>query len=145
MAHYLIYTDGAYFPEHERSAIAYVMLGTQPNKEIRRHCQTVKGETSGRAEIKAIISGVWVLPTDADSCTIISDSKYALDACANKCVRIRNNDLLDMYDAIIRERGINVTYCWVKAHNNNFYNELCDTLCNQAIDEYVVSRQQSLT
>lgn len=28
MAHYLIYTDVAYFPEHERSSIAYVMLGT---------------------------------------------------------------------------------------------------------------------
>ena len=137
MAHYLIYTDGAYFPEHERSAIAYVMLETFPNKEIRRHCQTVKGETSGRAEIKAIISGVWVLPYDADSCTIISDSRYALDACAGRCVRFKNNDLLDMYDSIIKARKINVTYCWVRAHNGNFYNELCDTLCLQAINEYI--------
>lgn len=142
MAHYLIYTDGAYFPEHERSAIAYVMLGTFPNKEIRRHCQTVKGESSGRAELKAIISGVWVLPEDADSCTIISDSKYALDACSGRCTRFKNNDLLNMYDSIIGGRNINVTYCWVKSHNGNFYNELCDTLCNKAINDFIINKNK---
>jgi ribonuclease HI len=116
------------------------MLGTKPNKEIHRHCQTVKGESSGRAELKAIISGVWVLPDDADSCTIISDSKYALDACSGRCVRFKNHDLLNIYDSIIKGRNINVTYSWVKSHNGNFYNELCDTLCLQAINEYTSNK-----
>ena len=136
MAHYLIYTDGAYYPEQKISGIAYVMLQTFPNKEVRRYCTTVKGETSGRAELKAIISGVYVLPEDADSCTIISDSRYALDACAGRCTRYQNLDLLRLYDEIIKKREINVTYQWVKSHNGNFYNELCDTLCMQALDEY---------
>ena len=139
--HYLLYTDGAYYPEHERSAIAYVMLQQEPRKEIRRMHQTVKGETSARAELKAIISAVYALPDDADSCTIVSDSKYALSACAHRCVRYRNNDLLDLYDSMIRKRDIEIYYSWVKSHNGNFYNELCDSLCQQAIDEYIASNK----
>ena len=80
--HYLLYTDGAYFPEHERSAIAYVMLQSTPKKEVRRMKQTVKG------------------------------------------------------DKIVAERGIVVSFSWVKSHSGNFYNELCDVLCTQAMDEY---------
>lgn len=134
--HYLLYTDGAYYPEHERSAIAYVMIQAVPKKEVRRLHQTVKGETSGRAELKAIISAVYALPQDADSCTIVSDSKYAIDACAKRCIRYKNTDLLNLYDQIIEAKGLTVTYSWVKAHNGNFYNELCDSLCQQAIKEY---------
>lgn len=134
--HYLLYTDGAYFPEHERSAIAYVILQAVPKKEVRRMHQTVKGETSGRAELKAIISAVYALPDDADSCTIISDSKYAVDACSRRCIRYRNADLLKLFDELVEKKGVSVTYSWVKSHNGNFYNELCDALCAQAMDEY---------
>lgn len=136
--HYLLYTDGAYFPEHERSAIAYVMIQAITKKEVRRLHQTVKGETSSRAELKAIISAIYALPSDADSCTVISDSKYAIDACSRRCIRYRNNDLLQLFDEIVEKRGISVTFSWVKSHNGHFYNELCDSLCSQAIQEYVV-------
>lgn len=135
--HYLLYTDGAYYPEHERSSIAYVMINAKTKQETRRLSQTVMGDTSSRAELKAIISAVYALPYDADSCTVISDSKYALDACSGRCIRFHNADLLTLYDKIVKERGISVTYQWVRAHNNNFYNELADTLCKQAIDEYL--------
>ena len=141
---YLLYTDGAYFPEHERSAIAYVMLQSEPKKEVRRMNQTVKGETSARAEIKAIISAIYALPQDAHSCNVISDSKYAIDALSRRCVCYSNIDLIALYDKIVKERGVGVTFSWVKSHNGNFYNELCDALCAQAMDEYV-SKKQSLT
>ena len=141
--HYLLYTDGAYYPEHERSAIAYVMIQCVSKKEVRRLHQTVRGETSARAELKAIISAVYALPDDADACTIISDSKYALDACAKRCIRYQNNDLLALFDEIVEKRCLTVDFSWVKSHNGNFYNELCDSLCKQAIDEY--AKQQSLT
>ena len=134
--HYLLYTDGAYYPQKDRSAIAYVMIQSQPKTEVRRLSQTVKGETSGRAELKAIISAVYALPDDAVSCTIISDSKYAIDACARRCVRYKNNDLLDLFDRIVEEKRLEVSYSWVRSHNGNFYNELCDSLCLQAINEY---------
>lgn len=141
--HYLLYTDGAFFPEHERSAIAYVMIQSVPKKEVRRMRQTVKGETSGRAELKAIISAIYALPDDAVSCTVISDSKYAIDACAKRCIRYRNTDLLALFDKLVAERGLTVTYSWVKSHNGNFYNELCDSLCGQAIDEYIQQQQSN--
>ena len=140
--HYLLYTDGAYFPEHERSSIAYVMIQALPKREVRRLHQTVKGETSGRAELKAIISAVYALPEDADSCTVISDSKYALDACSKRCIRYKNTDLLNLYDNIIESRDLSVTYSWVKSHNGNFYNELCDSLCQQAINEYINNKNK---
>ena len=142
--HYLLYTDGAYFPELERSAIAYVMIESITKREVRRMRQTVKGETSGRAEIKAIISAIYALPEDAESCTIISDSQYAINACSKRCLRYRNIDLLNLYDDMVEKKHVVVDYSWVKSHNGNFYNELCDALCNQAINEYV-SEKQSLT
>lgn len=134
--HYLLYTDGAFYPEHERSAIAYVMLQSIPKKEVRRMHQTVKGETSARAEIKAIISAVYALPDDAHSCNVVSDSKYAIDALSRRCVCYNNTDLIALFDKIVAERGVVVTFSWVKSHNGNFYNELCDALCAQAMDEY---------
>jgi len=136
MAHYLLYTDGAYYPEHERSAIAYVMIDSSTKKEVRRMQQTVMGDTSGRAELKAIISALYALPDDATACTIVCDSKYAIDACSGRCLRYRNNDLLRLFDELVEKRGVSVSYSWVKSHNGNFYNELCDTLCQQAIHEY---------
>ena len=140
--HYLLYTDGAYYPEHERSAIAYVMIKSTPRVEVRRMSQTVRGTTSGRAELQAIISAVYALPVDAESCTVISDSKYALDACSSRCIRYKNNDLLALFDKIVLERGLSVSYSWVKSHNGNFYNELCDVLCTHAINEYVEQQKQ---
>ena len=142
--HYLLYTDGAYFPEHERSAISYVMLQSTPKKEVRRMKQTVKGDTSARAEIKAIISAIYALPTDAHSCNVVSDSQYAIDALSRRCVCYNNTDLIALFDKIVAERGIVVSFSWVKSHSGNFYNELCDVLCTQAMDEYV-SQKQSLT
>ena len=142
--HYLLYTDGAYYPEHERSAIAYVMIQSTPKKEIRRMQQTVKGETSARAELKAIISAIYALPSDAHSCNVVSDSKYAIDALSRRCVCYSNTDLIALYDKIVNERNVEVSFSWVKAHNGNFYNELCDALCTQVMDEYV-SQKQSLT
>lgn len=141
--HYLLYTDGAYYPDHERSAISYVMINAKTKREERRLSQTVKGETSGRAEIKAIISAVYALPSDADSCTIISDSRYALDACSRKAIRYHNGDLFVLFDKIVEARGLSVTYQWVRAHNGNFYNELCDALCKQAIDEYISNKNKN--
>ena len=105
--------------------------------------QTVDGETSGRAELKAIISAVYALPDDAVSCTVISDSKYAIDACAKRCIRYKNNDLLKLFDDIVEKKGVTVTYSWVKSHNGNFYNELCDSLCEQAINEYIKNNNQN--
>ena len=134
--HYLLYTDGAYFPQKERSAIAYVMLDEYTKDEVRRMSQTVKGETSGRAELKAIISAVYALPDDAVACKIISDSKYAIDACSGRCIRYKNKDLLDLFDSIVQKKDLHVTYSWVRSHRGNFYNELCDSLCLQAINEY---------
>lgn len=135
--HYLLYTDGAYYPEHGRSAIAYVIINSDKKTEVRRMHRTVIGETSGRAELKAIISALYVLPDDATSCTIISDSKYAINSCARRCIRYKNNDLLMLFDKIEKEKNVKVSYSWVRSHSGNFYNELCDTLCTQAIDEYV--------
>ena len=139
--HYLLYTDGAYFPEHEISTIAYVMIQATPKKEVRRLHQTVKGDTSGRAELRAIISAIYALPKDAVSCTIVSDSKYAIDACDKRCIRYKNTDLLNLFDQIVEKRGISVSYSWVKAHNGNFYNELCDSLCQQALKEHLEKLQ----
>lgn len=50
-----------------------------------------------------------------------------------KWKRKLNQDLFDIWDDVIKERGLTIEYNWVRGHNGNEYNELCDKLCNDAI------------
>lgn len=132
MAHYLIYTDGSYLVAKKKGAYSYIILDVHKN-EIKRDAQLVINETSNRAEIMAIVVGINNLPADATDCTVISDSQYALNVCQGLWQRNANLDLLELHDKIVYERQLGVTYQWVRGHNGNFYNELCDALCNEVL------------
>ena len=129
---YIIYTDGAYSRMHDEGAFAYVMLDGEM-KEVKHFAHKISGESNNRAELKAIIAAIYHLPDGAKNVKVISDSQYALNTLSYKWQRKANKDLFDVFDKIIQEHGYVIEYEWVKSHNGNKYNELCDSLCNDVL------------
>lgn len=126
---YEIYTDGGYSIQDDLGAFAYVIL--QDGREISRFSQKIVHETNNRAEIMAIVEGVLSLPKGS-SVSVYSDSKYALGVLSGKYKVNKNTDLIFPYREKVAERGLKVEYNWVKGHSGNMWNELCDSLCDDA-------------
>lgn len=134
MDEFLIYTDGAYSRKNNEGAFAYVILddkGTVIKKEVHK----CANETNNRMELKAIIAALYNLPNKDEkvSALVVSDSQYALCTLFGTWRRNLNNDLFDVYERILKEREIEIEWKWVKGHNGDYYNELCDDLCCKAL------------
>lgn len=131
---YKIYTDGAYSQIHDEGAFAYVILDENDN-EIERKAYKITKETNNRAELKAIIAGVNKLPLDADAVDIFSDSQYALKTLSGEWGHKNNHDLFDVWRSLMISRPdfTSISYNWVRGHNGNKYNEICDQLCNDVL------------
>lgn len=129
---YTIYTDGAYSRQHNEGAFAYVMLNCE-NTEVERKAYKITNETNNRAELKAIIAAVNRLPDDATEVCIFSDSQYALNTLSGKWNRSCNLDLFVAWDKVLEKKHVKLVYNWVKGHDGNMYNELCDQLCNEVL------------
>lgn len=130
---YTIYTDGAYSNLHNEGAFAFIIL--QGDKEVKRMCGKVKDETNNRAEIKAIIAGVWNLPDDATNVQIISDSMYALNTLSGQWGRKTNLDLFDVWERKVKKKfkGLKIEWMFVRGHSGDFYNEECDKICSDTL------------
>lgn len=131
---YTIYTDGAYSRLHDEGAFAFVIVDEQ-EKEVMRMGHKVEKETNNRAELKAIIAAVYKLPDDATDVRVISDSMYALNTLQGKWARNANEDLFEIWDRTINDKPstLKLEFLWVKGHSGDYYNELCDQLCNQIL------------
>ena len=96
-------------------------------------------------ELLAVIVGLLELKSTEVAVTVVSDSKYVVDAINKGWLRSwvkknfkdkKNPDLWKRMIPLLDKH--NPTFQWVKGHNNHPQNERCDTLAVQA------SRQQHL-
>ena len=131
---YTIYTDGAYSRLHDEGAFAFVIVDEQ-EREVMRMGHKVEKETNNRAELKAIIAAVYKLPDDATDVRVISDSMYALNTLQGTWARNANEDLFKIWDRTLNDKPstLKLEFLWVKGHSGDYYNELCDQLCNQIL------------
>ena len=127
---YIIHTDGGYSQKYNIGGFAYIICDAKDN-ELKHGAWKIENETNNRAELKAIIAALHNLPNDAKRVIVISDSQYALNTCSGNWKRKLNKDLFVIHDEIVKKRGLKVSYEWVKGHDGDYYNELCDKLCNE--------------
>ena len=134
MQEFVIYTDGAYSRQNNEGAFAYVILDDK-GTVIKKVAYKCANETNNRMELKAIIAALYNLPNKEEqvNALVVSDSQYALCTLFGTWRRNINQDLFDVYERIIKERKIEIEWKWVKGHNGDYYNELCDTMCNQVL------------
>ena len=105
---------------------AYIIFDSQGN-EVKRMSKGFTNTTSNRMELLAIVSVVNSLPYGS-SVTIHSDSQYSINVLSGKWHASENLRQIELYRKLVAERNIKVTFEWVRGHNGDVYNELCDQM-----------------
>lgn len=130
---FTIYTDGGYSMKRDEGAFAFVIL--ENGKIVKTGSKKVTGESNQRCEIKAIMNAVYNLP-DGASAEVVTDSQYSIGVLDTKNSGWHPNANLDLvtkwYD-LVREKGVSVSFRWVKGHSGDPYNEMCDRMCDDAV------------
>jgi ribonuclease HI len=112
--------------------------------------KTLKGAakltTNNQMELTAIISALNSLKTTNIPIELWTDSKYALEG-INSWIHnwkqnnwqttgkkaVKNQELWQQLDEL--NQKFTITWHWVKGHSGDKYNDLVDSLANQAMDE----------
>ena len=138
MKEYIVYTDGGYMLSYNVGASAYIILHSDGKTVFKQDSFVVSKETSQRAELKAILAAVDALP-DRCRARIITDNLYAT-LNLGKVPKRKGKpdiDLLLSYKQLIRRKKILVEFKWVRSHIGHDWNEICDSLCTETLDQAV--------
>lgn len=132
-----IYTDGAASGNPGPGGYGVVL------ESSAGHCKELSGgfrmTTNNRMELLAVIVGLRELKSTEVAITVVSDSKYVVDAINKGWLRSwvkkgfkdkKNPDLWRLMIPLLDK--YNPTFQWVKGHNNHPQNERCDALAVQA-------------
>ena len=127
-----IYTDGAASGNPGPGGYGVVMESGKHRKEL---WGGFRKTTNNRMELLAVIVGLESLKKPGMEVTVVSDSKYVVDAVEQRWVfgwekkgfaKKKNPDLWKRFLEVYRKH--NVRFQWVRAHNGHPQNELCDEL-----------------
>ena len=105
---------------------AYIIFDSQGN-EVKRMSKGFMGVTNNKMELLAIVSVVNSLPPNS-SVTIHSDSQYSINVLSGRWRASENLKVIILYRRLVAEKNIKVTFEWVRGHNGDVYNELCDQM-----------------
>jgi ribonuclease HI len=95
--------------------------------------------TNNRMELLAVITGLEALTTKPCHVTVVSDSRYVVDAFEKNWIEgwqkrqwknVKNPDLWKRLIAVVAHHK--VSWKWIKGHAGNAENERCDQLAVQA-------------
>ncbi|MAJ90394.1 MAG: ribonuclease HI [Flavobacteriales bacterium] len=138
----IIYTDGAAKGNPGRGGYGVVLISGNYRKEL---FQGFRLTTNNRMELLAVIVALEAINNRAAKTIIYSDSKYVVDSIEKNWVfkwektnfkNKKNPDLWIRFLAIYKT--IDVSFVWVKGHNNNLENERCDFLAVKASEGEVL-------
>jgi ribonuclease HI len=134
-----IYTDGASRGNPGKGGYGVVLISGTHRKEL---AGAFRLTTNNRMELLAAIKGLEALKLTKSEVTIVSDSKYVVDAINQKWIYgwlkknwkdVKNSDLWLQFWKLYQQHV--VTMKWIKGHNAHIENERCDVLATQAADE----------
>jgi ribonuclease HI len=148
-----IYTDGSAKGNPGRGGYGVVLISGKHRKELS---QGYRYTTNNRMELLSVIVALEAIKTTKADITIYSDSKYVVDSVEKGWVfdwlkkdfkKKKNQDLWLRFLSVYKKH--NVKFIWIKGHNENPENEICDKMAVQAsddvnvlIDEYFESSQK---
>jgi ribonuclease HI len=134
----IIYTDGSSRgnPGPGGYGVVMILAGTAYKKELS---QGFRKTTNNRMELMAVIVGLEQINKPDQDVLVVSDSKYVVDAINLKWLigwqkkqfkDVKNPDLWKRFLNVYRNHQ--VTFQWIKGHNNHPINERCDELAVNA-------------
>lgn len=143
-----LYADGGCRGNGKENAIGgygFVLLDFQNKrkKEVKFAC---KGTTNNIMELTGVIEGLKLLKTKCNV-KIFTDSQYVVNGFNKGWVYnwqrngwktttkkpVKNKELWE--ELLLLTKHHDCEFNWVKGHNDNVWNERCDTLANIAMDE----------
>lgn len=140
-----VYTDGACSGNPGPGGWGSILLYQGREKELSGF---ELNTTNNRMELTAVINGLLALKTVTVPVTVYTDSKYIVDAINQHWIDnwqskgwrnaakqpVANRDLWEQIIAL--NQKFKPTYVWVKGHSTNEYNNRCDALAVQAIQDH---------
>ena len=132
-----IYTDGAASGNPGPGGYGVVLESSAGHR--KELSGGYRKTTNNRMELLAVIVGLRELKSTEVAVTVVSDSKYVVDAINKGWLRSwvkkgfkdkKNPDLWRLMIPLLDK--YNPTFQWVKGHNNHPQNERCDALAVQA-------------
>lgn len=138
--HVDIYTDGACKGNPGPGGYGVVLIYRETEKQMSRG---YRNTTNNRMELLAAITALEALN---ESChvTLYSDSQYLINGLtkgwakkwkANNWIKSDKKKALntDLWEKLLKlEEEHEIEYVWVRGHNGNKYNEICDRLAVEA-------------
>jgi len=137
-----IYTDGASSGNPGPGGYGIVLIS---GKHRLEKSQGFRLTTNNRMELLAVITGLEALKKAGSKVVIYTDSKYVADSVEKGWVfqwetkafkKKKNADLWVRFLKIYRKHT--VRFIWIKGHNNNIENEICDRLAVNACSDGVL-------
>lgn len=143
-----IYTDGACRgngKETSLGAYGIVLMYNDTKKEVKK---AFKNTTNNIMELSAVIEALSMLKEPC-SVKLYSDSAYVINAVNQKWINnwikngwktankepVKNKELWEELIKLMNYHKI--AFYKVKGHSDNEYNNRCDQLANEAMDEFV--------
>ncbi|MGB1282682.1 MAG: ribonuclease HI [Schleiferiaceae bacterium] len=132
-----IYTDGAASGNPGPGGYGVVLESSAGHR--KELSGGFRKTTNNRMELLAVVVGLRELKSTEVTVTVVSDSKYVVDAINKGWLRSwvkkgfkdkKNPDLWRLMIPLLDK--YNPTFQWVKGHNNHPQNERCDALAVQA-------------
>ena len=133
-----IYTDGSSIGNPGPGGYGIIMV-LENNAYKKEVSQGFSLTTNNRMELLAVIVALENIKIISSNVEVFTDSKYVSDAVEKRWVfeweklnfkKKKNPDLWKRFLIIYRKH--NVTFTWIKGHNNHPENERCDYLANKA-------------
>lgn len=134
---YVVYTDGsANNTQPSRPAgSAFVIINPSTEEVLHKYSQGFLGLTNNQAELHAIISSIEALPNNC-RCCIFTDSKYCIYVLDHKtCDFDKNMEYISQFRYLVETKNIKYQFQWIKGHSGDKWNEIVDSMANQAFME----------
>lgn len=131
-----LYTDGASSGNPGPGGYGIVLIYGRHRLE---KSEGYRLTTNNRMELMAVIAGLEALKIPGSNVVVYTDSKYVADSVEKGWVlqweskafkKKKNPDLWIRFLKIYRKH--NVRFVWIKGHDNNAENEVCDRLAVNA-------------
>jgi ribonuclease HI len=131
-----IYTDGAASGNPGPGGYGVVLISGRHRLE---KSEGYRLTTNNRMELLAVITGLEALKKDGSQVVVYTDSKYVSDAVEKGWLfqweskafkKKKNPDLWIRFLKVYRNHK--VRFVWIKGHNNDPENELCDRMAVEA-------------
>ena len=138
---YIVYTDGSCLRNPDGPGGYAAVLLKQQDGSVQEICGGEPSTTNNRMELRAAIEALRAMPQGV-KIQLNTDSRYLRDAIEKFWLRawkrkgwitstgtaVKNRDLWEALDEQLQLRRAEVTFCWVKGHAGQEYNERRDRL-----------------